>query len=218
MRSGLHVGLHPRTDRVRLLGANVRMIVNEFISLDGVVQAPGGAEEDTDGGFTNGGWSMPFFDPESMGAAIGEAMASTEVLLFGRRTWRVMADAWPERAGDAFADELNAMPKYVASRTLTEADLDWNTTLLPADGVIAAVEELRARDGGDVCVMGSATLVRELVANDLVDEYNLMIEPIVLGGGKSIFPTDGTARPLELISTRTASTGVLICTYRPAAA
>ena len=194
----------------------MRIVVSEFVSLDGVVQAPGGAEEDTDDGFTNGGWSMPFFDPESMGGAIGAVMDATEALLFGRRTWQVMAGAWPERAGDPFADQMNAIPKYVASRTLTEDDLDWNnTTLLPADGVIAAVAELRARDGGDVNVMGSATLVRDLIAHDLVDEYLLMIEPIVLGGGKSIFPTDGTARPLELISTTTSPTGVHICTYRP---
>jgi dihydrofolate reductase len=152
-----------------------------------------------------------------MGAAIGEDMATTEALLFGRRTWQVMAAAWPERAGDPFADQMNAIPKYVASRTLGADDLTWNnTTLLPADGALAAVAALRARDGGDLQVMGSANLARDLVAQDLVDEYRLMIEPIVLGGGKSIFPTDGTARPLELVSTTTSGTGVHICTYRPA--
>jgi dihydrofolate reductase len=194
----------------------MRIVVSEFISLDGVVQAPGGAEEDTDGGFTNGGWSMPFFDPEVMGGAIGEVMHATDALLFGRRTWRVMADAWPGRAGDPFADQMNAIPKYVVSRTLTEGELDWNnTTLLPADDLVGAVNALRAQDGGVIQVMGSASLARDLVAHDLVDEYRLMIEPIVLGGGKSIFPTDGTARPLELVSTTTTGTGVLVCTYRP---
>ncbi len=195
----------------------MRIVISEFMSLDGVVQAPGGAEEDTDGGFTNGGWSMPFFDPEAMGGAIGEAMATTEALLFGRRTWQVMAAAWPERAGDEFADHMNSIPKYVVSRTLGPDDLTWNnTTLLPGDGALEAIAGLRARDGGDLHVLGSASLARDLVGQDLVDEYRLMIEPIVLGGGKSIFPTDGTARPLELVSTTTSSTGVHICTYRPA--
>ena len=124
----------------------MRIIVSDFISLDGVVQAPGGAEEDTDGGFAHGGWSMPYFDPEVMGASIGKAMESTEALLFGRRTWRVMADAWPNREGDEFADHMNSIQKYVASRTLTEADLDWNnTSLLPADDAVGAVRELVER-------------------------------------------------------------------------
>ena len=195
----------------------MRIVISEFMSLDGVVQAPGGAEEDTDGGFTNGGWSMPYFDPEAMGTAIDEVMQATEALLFGRRTWQVMAGAWPDRAGDPFADTMNAIPKYVASRTLSQEDLGWNNSkLLPADAVFEAVADLRGRAGGDVQVMGSASLVRDLVAHDLVDEYRLMIEPIVLGGGKGIFPIDGTARPLDLVSTTTSSTGVHICTYRPA--
>ena len=195
----------------------MRIVISEFMSLDGVVQAPGGAEEDTDGGFTNGGWSMPYFDPEAMGTAIDEVMQGTEALLFGRRTWQVMAGAWPDRAGDPFADTMNAIPKYVASRTLAQEDLGWNNSkLLPADAVFDAVADLRGRAGGDVQVMGSASLVRDLVAHDLVDEYRLMIEPIVLGGGKGIFPIDGTARPLDLVSTTTSSTGVHICTYRPA--
>jgi dihydrofolate reductase len=196
----------------------MRIVVSEFISLDGVVQAPGGKEEDTDGGFTNGGWSMPFFDPDVMGPAFDEMKDSTDALLYGRRTWRVMADAWPGRAGDPFADWINAAPKYVASRTLTEADLDWtNSTLLPADDAIGAVQRLRDEPGGDINVLGSASLVTQLVEAGVVDEYRLMIEPIVLGGGKSIFPRDGQARPLELVSTVVTSTGVHVCTYRPAA-
>ena len=194
----------------------MRIIISDFISLDGVVQAPGGAEEDTDGGFANGGWSMPFFDPEAMGAAIDEVMGETEALLFGRRTWQVMAGAWPDRAGDPFADRMNEIPKYVASRTLNDSDLDWNnTTLLPADDAIDAVRDLRAKTGGDIQVMGSASLATQLIENDLVDEYRLMIEPIVLGGGKRLFPADSHARPLELLETKTSSTGVHICTYRP---
>ena len=195
----------------------MRIVISDFMSLDGVVQAPGGREEDTDGGFTNGGWSMPYFDVETMGPAIGEVMRTTEALLFGRRTWQVMAAAWPTRAGDPFADRMNEIHKYVVSRTLTQDDLTWNnSTLLPADDLIGAVRRLRAQGTGDVQVMGSASLARTLIANDLVDEYHLMIEPIVLGGGKRLFPDDGQARPLELVSSTTSGTGVHICTYRPA--
>lgn len=195
----------------------MRIILSDFISLDGVVQAPGGPEEDTDGGFAHGGWSMPYFDPEAMGPVLGEVMEGTGALLFGRRTWQVMAGAWPSRAGDPFADRMNSMPKYVASRTLSQGDLSWtNSTLLPADDAIGAVRELRAQPGDDIQVMGSATFAPQLIAAGLVDEYRLMIEPIVLGGGKRLFPDDGSARPLELVSTTISSTGVLICCYRPA--
>lgn len=200
----------------------MRIILSDFISLDGVVQAPGGKDEDTEGGFQHGGWSMPFFDPESMGAAIGDAMQGTEALLFGRRTWEVMASAWPERAGDPFADRMNEIPKYVASRTLSaeEASSRWNnTTLLVRDGdAIDAIRSLKA-GGGDagMQVMGSSSLARQLVENDLVDEYRLMLEPILLGGGKTIFPSDGRVRPLELVSVARAKTGVLICVYKPPA-
>jgi dihydrofolate reductase len=196
----------------------MRIVISDFMSLDGVVQAPGGREEDTDGGFQHGGWSMPFFDPDTMGATIGEAMAKTEALLFGRRTWQTMAAAWPERAGDAFADQMNEIRKYVVSRTFNESDLTWaNTTLLPSDDAIGAVRKLRDEPGGDIQVMGSSSLAAQLVENDLVDEYLLMIEPIMLGGGKTLFPSDGQARKLELVGTKSTATGVLVCTYRPAA-
>src|SRR4051794_17696957 len=169
----------------------MRIILSDFISLDGVSQAPGGAEEDTDGGFRHGGWSMPFFDPDVMGPSINEVAERTEALLYGRRTWQVMAGAWPERAGDPFADWINGAQKYVVSDSLGEGDLNWApTTLIRGDALASAVEELRRRPGGDVNVMGSSQLVRALLAHDLVDELNLMIEPIVLGGGKSIFPGD----------------------------
>jgi dihydrofolate reductase len=194
----------------------MRIILSDFMSLDGVVQAPGGRAEDTDGGFAHGGWSGPYFDVQAMGSAIGDVMSGTDALLFGRRTWQGMAAAWPGRAGDPFADRMNEIPKYVASRTLSQDDLTWsNSTLLPADDAIGAVRELRARDGNGVQVMGSASLAAQLIQQDLVDEYRLMIEPILLGGGKRIFPGDGRARPLELVSATPAGTGVLICTYRP---
>lgn len=199
----------------------MRIILSNFISLDGVVQAPGGKNEDTEGGFKHGGWSMPYFDPDGMGAAIGELMEGTQALLFGRGTWERMASAWPERAGDPFADRMNEIPKYVVSRSLSadEASSRWNnTTLLRADG--NSIEDIRSlkKEGGDtgLQVMGSPSLARQLVENDLVDEYLFMIEPILLGGGKTVFPKDGHARPLELVSVVQAKTGVLICKYRPA--
>jgi dihydrofolate reductase len=193
----------------------MRIVLSDFMSLDGVVQAPGGPDEDTDGGFAHGGWSHPFFDVEAMGAAVGETMETTEALLFGRRTWQTMAAAWPGRAGDPFADRMNEIPKYVASRTLDDVSAWNNSTLLPAGDAIGAIRELRARDGKGMQVMGSPSLAAQLIEHDLVDEYRLMIEPILLGGGKRIFPGDGTKRPLELVSVTQASTGVLICTYRP---
>lgn len=126
----------------------MRTILIDFMSLDGVVQAPGGPNEDTDGGFAHGGWSHPYFDVEVMGAAIDEIMQRSDALLFGRRTWEAMAVAWPDRAGDPFADRMNAITKYVASRTLAEHDMTWsNSTLLPADDAIGAVRQLRDREG-----------------------------------------------------------------------
>jgi dihydrofolate reductase len=194
----------------------MQIILSDFMALDGVVQAPGGPDEDTDGGFAHGGWSAKYFDPEAMGGVVDEVMDRSEALLFGRRTWQVMAAAWPGRAGDPFADRMNAIPKYVASRTLSQDDLTWSgSTLLAADDAIGAVRQLRAREGKGLQVWGSASLAAQLIEHDLDDEYMLMIEPILLGGGKRIFPEDGRARPLELVSTTTAGTGVLICTYRP---
>jgi dihydrofolate reductase len=194
----------------------MRVVISDFMSLDGVIQAPGGRDEDTDGGFAHGSWSMPFFDPATMGPAVGEALQSTEALLFGRRTWQTMAAAWPGRAGDPFADRMNEIRKYVASRSLAQDDLAWNnSTLLPADDVIGAVNRLRTAGSGDMQVMGSGSIARTLISNDLVDEYSLMIEPIVLGGGKRLFPEDGTSRTLELVSHSVSGTGVHICTYRP---
>lgn len=195
----------------------MRIVVSEFMSLDGVVQAPGGAEEDTDGGFAHGGWSHPFFDPEVMGGAISDALDRTQALLFGRRTWQTMAAAWPERAGDPFADRMNSIPKYVVTGTLEDAELTWNnTTRIPGDQALARIRELHAADGGDLQVMGSPTLVRTLLSEGLVDELRLIITPVLLGGGKRIFTDDGVLRTLELVSSVTSSTGAHVCTYRPA--
>jgi dihydrofolate reductase len=193
----------------------MRIVISEFISLDGVVQAPGGADEDTDGGFAHGGWSMPFFDPEVMGAFIGEASSRTEALMQGRRTWQVMAAAWPERAGDEFADWMNSVQKYVVSDSLDEDDVThWApTTIIRGADLVREVNALRRQPGGDVNIMGSATLARALITYDLVDELDLLIEPIILGGGKTIFPSDGDARRFHLESVTQANTGVLCCRY-----
>jgi len=195
----------------------VRIVVIEFISLDGVVQAPGGPDEDTDGGFAHGGWSHPFFDPV-VGGAFADAMTKAEALLFGRRTWQTMAAAWPDRAGDPFADQMNAIRKYVVSATLNDDALTWdNSTRIP--GALAAdrIRELHEAEGGDLVVMGSPTLVRALLREGLVDELRLMIEPVILGGGKTIFPDDGALRTLVLTTTVTSGTGVQVCTYQPVA-
>src|SRR5262249_50822522 len=169
----------------------MRIVISEFISLDGVVQAPGGPDEDTDGGFTHGGWSHRFFDPQVMGGAYDAAMTETEALLFGRRTWQSMAAAWPERAGDPFADKMNGIPKYVVSKTLGDNELSWNnTTRIPGDEAVACIRNLHESDGGHLLVMGSPTLVRTLLREGLIDELRLMIEPVILGGGKTLFPDD----------------------------
>jgi dihydrofolate reductase len=194
------------------------IVVTEFISLDGVVQAPGGADEDTDGGFAHGGWSHPFFDPEVVGGAFDGALNAADALLFGRRTWQTMAAAWPERAGDPFADRMNAIPKYVVSATLGDDALTWdNTTRIPGDEALARIRELRETEGDNLLVMGSPTLVRTLMSEGLIDELRLIVMPVILGGGKSIFPDDGGLRTLELVSTDTSGTGALVSTYRPAA-
>ncbi|MEO3808023.1 dihydrofolate reductase family protein [Sphaerisporangium sp. B11E5] len=192
----------------------MRVVVVEFMSLDGVVQAPGAAGEDTDGGFANGGWSIPFFDPEVVGGVFDAALANAEALLYGRRTWQGMSAAWPERAGDPFADRMNAIPKYVVSDTLGDDKLTWNTTRIPGSEAVERIRELREREGGDLLIMGSPTLARALMEADLVDELRLAIEPVLLGGGKSIFPEDGGLRTFELAEVKTSEKGVNACVYR----
>jgi dihydrofolate reductase len=177
----------------------MRIVVNEFMSLDGVVQAPGGPEEDTDGGFAHGGWSMPYFDPEVMGPAIGGGMTTAEALLFGRRTWQGMAAAWPERAGDPYADQDE---RHREVRGVT--DIDPRRPDVEHDVAVA-----RARGHGH---RGTA----RALAEGQVDVLNLMIEPILLGGGKRIFPEDGAALRMQLVQCVTTGTGVQMCTYHPA--
>jgi dihydrofolate reductase len=195
----------------------MRIVVSEFISLDGVVQAPGGPEEDTDGGFAHGGWSHPYFDAELLGPAFTEGMERAEALLYGRRTYLSMAAAWPQQAGDPFADRLNSLKKYVVTDTLGDSELTWNNTeRIPGSEAVARIRALRETEGGDLAMMGSPTLVRTLIGEGLVDELQLIVMPVVLGGGKSIFPEDGAKRPFELVSTVSGKTGVQVCVYRPA--
>ncbi|MGF0164034.1 dihydrofolate reductase family protein [Streptomyces albidoflavus] len=193
----------------------MRIVITEFVSLDGVVQAPGGAEEDTDGGFAHGGWSGPYFDPEIVGGAWDSVLEKADALLYGRRTWQGMAAAWPQQTDDPFADRMNAIRKYVVSGTLGEADLTWNnSTLLAGDKALELIRELRAGEGRDLLVPGSPSLARTLLAEGLADELKLIVMPVLLGGGKSLYPADGGKRPLELVSTTTSPAGVNVCTYR----
>ena len=192
----------------------MKTLITEFISLDGVVQAPGGASEDTDGGFGHGGWSIPYFDPAVMGGMYTELAGQSDALLQGRRTYQVSAGAWPGRSGDPFSDWINGVQKYVVSNTLTEQDIAWNpTTIIRGDQLVQTVSRLRTQPGGYLYVYGSAMMVRSLLAADLVDELLLTIEPIILGGGKTIFAADGKAIPFTLQSTARASTGAQVCRY-----
>ena len=196
----------------------MRLVLSQFMSLDGVVQAPGGPEEDTDGGFAHGGWSMPYFDPDVMGSFIADAMEETDALLFGRRTWQTMATAWPDRddGSDPFATHMNEIRKYVVSNTLAEDDLTWNNTILVSgQDLVGAVNRLKVDQHGVLGIMGSSQLSTALVAAGLVDEYRLLLEPVLLGGGKTVFPADGELRPLELVSATPTNSGVLCCVYRP---
>ena len=193
----------------------MQTLITEFISLDGVVQAPGGPKEDTDGGFAQGGWSMKYFDPEVMGKTYDELAKQSDALLQGRRTFQVSAQAWPNRSGDPFSDWINSVQKYVVSDTLSDADIAWQpTTIIRSADLTAKVSELRDQPGGYIYTYGSPTMVRTLMAADLVDELLLTIEPIVLGGGKTIWSDNGQALTWELVSTAAAKTGAQVCRYR----
>jgi dihydrofolate reductase len=190
-----------------------KLVVAEFVSLDGVMQAPGGEEEDREGGFEYGGWQMGYND-EVSGERIGASMTQTGSFLLGRKTYEIFAAYWPTQSDDdPFAKILNGLPKYVASTTLSEP-LAWqNSTLLQGD-VAKAVAELKRGEGGNIVVLGSGGLVQTLYENDLVDEYALMITPIVLGSGKKLF-RELPKKPLKLADSVTTSTGVVMATYVP---
>jgi dihydrofolate reductase len=193
-----------------------RVVVNEWMSLDGVVQAPGAADEDTTGGFQHGGWHLRYFDDLSREWVV-EGYAKAGGFLFGRRTYESLAGYWPNASGEeqVIARPLNTLPKYVASRTLTEP-LAWqNSTLLQGD-VAEAVVALKQQGGDDLHVIGSTTLVRTLIEHDLVDEFRVMIDPVLLGGGKRIFRDDGALRPLRLLDSKVTTTGAILATYAPA--
>jgi dihydrofolate reductase len=191
-----------------------KLIVNEFLSLDGVMQAPGEPDEDRSGGFAHGGWQRPYFDETFLGI-VAESMARTGGFVFGRRTYEIMAAHWPfQPDDDPFAPTLNGLPKYVASTTLSEP-LAWqNSTLLQGD-VAKAVAELKEQPGKDLVVLGSGELVQTLMENELVDRYGLMFNPIVLGGGKRLFRDGSAKRELRLVDSKTSETGILITTYEP---
>lgn len=192
----------------------MKTLITEFISLDGIVQAPGAPSEDTDGGFAHGGWMAKYFDPEVMGGTFDELARQSNVLLQGRRTYQNSAVAWPTRSGDSFSDWINQVQKYVVSNTLTEKDITWKpTSIIRGDNLLEAVSELRAQPGGYIYVYGSATLVRSLLAADLVDELLLTVAPILLGRGKTIFPTTEKMTSFELVSSVKAKTGALVCRY-----
>jgi dihydrofolate reductase len=193
----------------------MRVIVSTFLTLDGVMQAPGGADEDRSGGFEHGGWQMQYFD-EAAGKAVFEGMAASDGFLLGRKTYEIFAAFWPSAPNDdPFAATMNGLPKYVASTTLKEP-LEWNNSRLIKGDVAEEVAKLKAQPGKDLQVIGSGDLAQTLIKHDLVDEYRLMVHPLVLGSGRRLF-RDGSAKTeLRLVDSTTTSTGVLIVAYQPA--
>lgn len=166
------------------------------------------------GASSHGGWSWKYFDPVVIGGILDELAAQSDALLQGRRTYQNSAAAWPKRSGDSFSDWINRVQKYVVSNTLTEKDITWNpTTIIRGDDLVQAVSDLRAQPGGYIYVYGSAMMVQSLLDADLVDELLLTIDPIILGGGKTIFPKNGKKLAFTLESATQAKTGALVCRY-----
>jgi len=190
-----------------------KIIVAEFVSLDGVIQAPGGAEEDTEGGFTQGGWTHPYWH-DDIGLHFFELIQESDALLLGRKTWQIHGGAFePMPAGDPFGDVMNTMPKYVVSTTLATADA-WRNSTLISENVIEEVRALKERPGKNLLIDGSSRLIHTLAQHDLVDEYHLQVYPVVLGGGKKVFP-EGLRLNLRLLEAKPLPTGVVSMRYAP---
>ena len=196
-----------------------KLIVNEFMSLDGVAQAPGGADEDSSGGFAHGGWHMRYMEDDLARRLVVESIVEAGGFLLGRRTYEIFAAYWPNAPDEeqVVAEPLNTKPKHVVSRTLSEP-LEWQNSTLVEGDVVAAVASLKeADDDGDLHVIGSTELVQTLIGRDLVDELRIMIDPVLLGGGKWIFRDDGSLKLLRLIDGQVTSTGAILARYVPAA-
>lgn len=193
-----------------------KLIVQEWMSLDGVVQAPGSPDEDKSGGFKHGGWHLPYFDDMSRNWVVAN-LTEAHGYLLGRRTYENFAGHWPNASAEeqVIAQPLNTRPKYVASTTLKEP-LAWQNSTLLKGNVTKAVAALKQKDGDNLLVIGSAKLVQSLIDFDLVDEFRVMIDPLVVGGGKRIFGDDGALRPLRLVDSRVTTTGAILATYAPA--
>lgn len=193
----------------------MRLTVTTFVTLDGVMQAPGGPQEDPSGGFTEGGWLVPFMDPRA-GELVSEQFSTADAFLLGRGTYEIFAGYWPQVSDpdDVVARALNGLPKYVASSTLQAAD--WAGTTIISGDVVTRVQELRGRPGRDLQVHGSHGLLQTLNRAGLVDEYRVWVFPVVLGTGKRLFEHGTAPTALELAGTEVTSTGVAVHTYRPA--
>ncbi len=190
-----------------------KLVAGTFVSLDGVMQAPGGPDEDRDGGFAHGGWTFPYFEDPAMDKLIAEQTVRAEAVLLGRRTYQIFAAHWPRATDphDAIAVKLNSMRKYVASRTLKT--VEWNNSRLLGDDVPGAVRRLKAETQGELQVTGSCKLLQTLIANDLVDEFHLWQFPVVLGTGKRLFGEGTPPGALRLIDSTRFSTGVVVNRY-----
>lgn len=190
-----------------------KIILNEWASLDGVVQAPGTRDEDPSGGFSHGGWHLPYFDDMSREWVV-EGMNRAEGFLFGRITYQNLAGYWPNASEEeqAIAEPLNSKPKWVVTSTLDEP-LGWTNARVLGGDVHRAVDDLRGGGDGEIHVMGSSRLARALLANDQVDGLRLMIDPLILGKGKRLFPDEDVFRELELTDSHVTTTGALLATY-----